>query len=171
MRLNEQEKANRRLRQRAYGLLAALVATIFLAGLAGWQWNLATVQTEVAQYQTEKAKRSAQAAKDQAKLAESRRLAASSDEVRPEHLDLAILLALEAVQKSDTFEARGSLQRAVNTSPEVVCLLRDLDGDVTSVAFTPEGGIATGCVGGRLAGAAPACCISGPWASGSERRL
>ena len=45
--------------------------------------------------------------------AESRRLAALSDAVRPERLDLAMLLALEAAKEGDTLEARGSLQRSL----------------------------------------------------------
>ena len=83
-------------------------------------------------------------AKAQARIAESRRLAALSDVVRPERLDLAMLLALAAAKEGDTLEARGSLQRALDTRPEVVRFLHVPEGDVASVAFGPEGQIAAG---------------------------
>jgi len=79
-----------------------------------------------------------------ARLAESRRLAVLSDEVRPERLDLAMLLAVEAAKQEDTPEARGSLQRALDARPEVVRFLHVPEGDVRSVAFGPEGKIAAG---------------------------
>lgn len=66
---------------------------------AGWQWHLA---------------------EEQAKIAESRRLASAADAVRPESLDLAMLLTVEAIKAHNTLEARGSLQRCFNTSPEIV---------------------------------------------------
>ena len=71
-----------------------------------------------------------------------------SDAVRPERLDLAMLLALEAAKQGDTLEARGSLQRALDARPEVVRFLHVPEGDVTSVAFGPEGQIAAGYGGG-----------------------
>ena len=91
-------------------------------------------------------------AKAQARIAESRRLAALSDAVRPERLDLAMLLALEAAKQGDTLEARGSLQRSLDARPEVVRFLHVPEGDVTSVAFGPEGQIAAGYGGVRGVG-------------------
>ena len=137
---------------------------------------------------TAQAQTSRQAAMAQARIAESRRLAVLSDAVRPERLDLAMLLALEAARQRDTLEARGSLQRCSRRAsgsrslpprPRGRCHERGLraggqiaagfgaarggvvlfdargerlrptplevkEGDVTSVAFGPEGQIAAG---------------------------
>jgi len=158
LRLKDQEDANRRLRQRAYVLLAALAATIVFAGLAVWQWDEnkksaaeANTQTVIAQEQTKKAKESAKEAeaqtkiaREQARIAESRRLAVLSDAVRPKWLDLAMLLAVEAVKEGDSLEARGSLQRALDWRPEVVRFLHVPEGSVASVAFRPKGQLAVG---------------------------
>ena len=81
-------------------------------------------------------------------FAESRRLAVLSDTVRPERLDLAMLLALAAAKQGDTLEARASLQRSLDARPEVVRFLHVPEGDVTSVAFGPRGQIAAGHGGG-----------------------
>ena len=78
------------------------------------------------------------------RIAESRHLAVLSDAVRPERLDLAMLLALEAAKQEDTLEARGSLQRALDARPELVRFLHVPEGEVWSVAFGPEGKIAAG---------------------------
>ena len=117
--------------------LIGLGVSLTLLGAAGWQWHKANVQTKIAQEQTKKAEA-------QTRIAESRRLAASSDEVRPERLDLAMLLALEASNEGDTLEARRSLQRALDARPEVVRFLHVPEGNVNSVAFGPDGKIAAG---------------------------
>ena len=125
--------------------LIGLGVSLTLLGVAGWQWHKANVQTEIAQEQTKKADALT-------RIAESRRLAALSDAVRPERLDLAMLLALEASNEGDTLEARGSLQRALDARPEVVRFLHVPEGNVTSVAFGPEGKIAAGYSGGGVFG-------------------
>ena len=86
----------------------------------------------------------ARIARDRARIAESRRLAALSDSVRSDRLDLAMLLALEAANEGDTPEARESLKRALEARPEAVRFLRVPEGSVTSVACGPEGRIAAG---------------------------
>ena len=83
-----------------------------------------------------------------ARNAECRRLAVLSDAVRPERLDLAMLLASEAAMQGDTLEARASLQRSLDARPEVVRFLHVPEGDVRSVAFGLEGKIAAGYSGG-----------------------
>ena len=79
-----------------------------------------------------------------ARNAESRRLAALSDAVRLERLDLAMLLALEAAER----ETPSKLGRACNARstarPEVVRFLHVPEGKVSSVAFGPDGKIAAG---------------------------
>ena len=127
-----QEEANRRLKRRAFSLLVALAATVVFAGLAVSYWRRADRQTEFA--------------REQAHIAVSRRLAAESEMVRPSRLDLALLLALEAAKEADTRESRSSLERALDTRPEVIRFLHVPEGDVKSVAFGPEGQIVAGFI-------------------------
>ena len=75
---------------------------------------------------------------------DSRRLAASSDNVRPEKLDLAMLLALEAGEQADTLEARGSLQRSLEARPEVARFFHVPEGHVINVAYGTDGRMAAG---------------------------
>jgi hypothetical protein len=51
--------------------------------------------------------------RDRARLADSRRLAALSETERLERPDLALLLAVEAIHRRNTVEARGSLLDAL----------------------------------------------------------
>jgi len=118
------ERRNRQiLRGLAISLAVAFVASLITAVVAWIQWGAAQRET---------------------KFAQCGRLAALSDAVRPERLDLAMLLALEAAKEGGTLEARGSLQRSLDARPEVVRFLHVPEGDVTSVAFGPEGRIAAG---------------------------
>jgi len=54
-----------------------------------------------------------------------------------------MLLALEA-SVADTLEARASLQRCIDDRPELSRFLDIPEGNVSSVAFGPEGRIAAG---------------------------
>jgi WD40 repeat protein len=116
----------RRLRATRIGLGVSLTLLV----LAGWQWREAT--------------KSADEARTETRIAESRRLAVLSDAARPQRLDVAMLLALEAAKEEDTLEARGSLQSSLDARPEVVRFLHVHEGAVSSVAFGPEGQIAAG---------------------------
>src|SRR5271165_6782532 len=124
--------------------LIGLGVSLTLLGVAGWQWHRANVQTGIAQEQTKEAEAQTKIAREQTRIAESRRLAVLSDAVRPERLDLAMLLAVEAAKEGDTLEARGSLQRSLDARPEVVRFLHDPEDYVSSVAFGPEGQLAAG---------------------------
>jgi WD40 repeat protein len=98
-----------------------------------------------------RANQAAAKAEKQARIAESRRRAALSDLARTERLDLALLLALEAVAE-ETPEARSSLQRALEDRPEVSCFLDVPEGGVTGVAFGPGGILAAEYASDRGAG-------------------
>jgi WD40 repeat protein len=119
-------------------LVAAVVAAalaITAGGLAWW------------------ANKEAQDAKAKARTSESRRIAALSDSERDKHLDLALLLADEAVETENTFEARNSLFRALLARPGLTSFLHADEGWVQSVAFSPDGrtlaaGYSSGVVGG-----------------------
>ena len=109
--------------------------------------------TEKAMKSAEEARAQTRIAEAQTRIAESRRLAVLSDAVRPERLDLAMLLAVEAAKQGDTLEARGSLQRSLDARPEVARFLHVPEGDVSSVAFGPAGKIAAGYGDSNFVGA------------------
>src|SRR5437588_657067 len=77
--------------------------------------------------------------KAKARTSDSRRIAALSESERDKHLDLALLLAVEAIRTEDTFEARSSLFKALLARPGLTSFLHADEGDVTSVAFSPDG--------------------------------
>jgi hypothetical protein len=81
-----------------------------------------------------------------ARIAESRRLSALSDSLRPQQLDVAMLLALEA-SREDTLEARAALQRCLEDRPELSQFLDVPEGEVTSVAVDHQGRLAAGYAG------------------------
>ncbi len=78
-------------------------------------------------------------AEEQTKVADARRIAALSESERDRHLDLALLLAVEAVGIRNTFEPRSSLLRALLARPELASFLQADEGPVESVAFSPDG--------------------------------
>ena len=63
------------------------------------------------------AKNNEEKAKAQARIADSRRIAALSESERDKHLDRSLLLAVEALKVENTFEARGSLFKALRARP------------------------------------------------------
>jgi WD40 repeat protein len=147
-------EAKRRIQQvTRIGLGVSLILLI----VAVWGWFTASVQTEaakksekfsiesaeVAKKQTKIAKAEKARADEKAKIAESRRLASLSDSVRPNRLDQAMLLALEAYSV-ETPEARRSLFRCIDDCPEVLRFLDIPQGGVTSVAFGPGDTLAVG---------------------------
>jgi WD40 repeat protein/DNA-binding SARP family transcriptional activator len=91
---------------------------------------MAVVATVLAVHQREKAD-------DQARVAEARRLSAEALETRP--YDRALLLALEAVRRSDDQEAQGALLTTIGRSPRIAGVLRSggprfVDLDLPSAA-------------------------------------
>jgi WD40 repeat protein/DNA-binding SARP family transcriptional activator len=122
-RAEEQAQAASKLRQRAVFLTLALGASIVLLLVAVWLGQLAN--------------RNARAAQEQTRLATSRELAAAAVnnlQVDPER---SVLLALQALDKADTLEARNSLHQAL---PELH-ILRTIPAhkQAPGVAFSPDG--------------------------------
>jgi WD40 repeat protein len=117
MRAEEQVEANRRLRHRAIILTTAFILTGILALVAGIFWQR-TIQAN--------------------KLATSREFSAAAInnlQIDPER---SALLALQALETSDTLEARNALHQAI---PEMH-LLKNISahtGGVPDVAFSPDG--------------------------------
>lgn len=81
---------------------------------------------------------------EQRNIALSRQLAVQSRTYLDEALDLASLLAVEASATRDTVEAKGAMLDAIQRSPRLVSLLRAHSAAVTSVAFSPDGTLASG---------------------------
>ena len=77
-------------------------------------------------------------------LAVSRQLAMESRVYLDEAPDLALLLASEAAHTADTVEARSALLESLQRSPQLVAVLRAHNAAVTSVAFSPDGRLASG---------------------------
>lgn len=66
-------------------------------------------------------------------------LLAAASERPPEELDLAVLLALEAVERNPTVENQGALRNALETSPQLLRFLPPRDVDVLAVAASRDG--------------------------------
>jgi WD40 repeat protein len=86
------------------------------------------------------AKENEEKAKAQARLAESRRLAALSEAERDKRLDVALILAVEAIGADENaFEARDNFFRALLARPALKTFLHIGKGYIWSVAFSPDG--------------------------------
>jgi hypothetical protein len=137
-RKREAEKS-KFIRRWTYALLTATCVAVVLATYAFVQWNNAQKATDRAEAQT--------------RIATSRQLAALSASERNKRLDRSLLLAVEALRAENTFEARDSLYKALQDRPGLRSFLHTREGDVRSVAFSPDGktlaaGYGVGGVGG-----------------------
>ena len=112
--------------------------------------KLATAKAKTA---TKKAIAETDRANDATAIAESRRLAAVSESVMGERLDLAMLVALESTRR-DTRESRLALERVHDHRPEISKFLTVPQGSVTCVAFGKDGRIAAGYGKGDIGGVA-----------------
>ena len=160
--------------------IAAVVAVLIVvatAGLAVWA-NRARINANFATEELKKARASAtyererarmatanerlakdneETARAQLRIADSRRIAATSQLQRGSHLDRALILAVEAIDRENTLESRSSLLDALLTDPRVTAFLDRPGRSVRSVAFSPDGKtLVAGCVGGPK-GVACAC--------------
>jgi WD40 repeat protein/serine/threonine protein kinase len=78
-------------------------------------------------------------ADQEAAIARSRELAVTALTNVEDHLDLALLLSLEAQQAADTFEARSSLLTALEAQPNLISFLHGHTDGVRSTAIDPQG--------------------------------
>ncbi len=163
----ERAGAERRLRRRTWFMIGAMAATLIASGIAtyfGYNASLSAksariaeeherVQRDIAEAATRKereqrgiAEHATREAKDQTRIAESRRVAAISRAERDKRLDRALLLAVEAHDISNTWEARNVLLGSLMARPGLVAFLQSSEDDVKSVAFSPDGKtLAAGC--------------------------
>jgi WD40 repeat protein len=135
-------------RMRVAAVLAGLLA-VTAVGLALWA-NKARQDADAASERADKAAKkadkaaalaetNANEAKAQARISDSRRLAALSEAERDNRLDRALLLAVEAVNIADMYEARNSLLKALQARPGLLSFLHSDEGQDTSMAFSADG--------------------------------
>jgi WD40 repeat protein len=74
-----------------------------------------------------------------ARLALSRQLASQSEQLAGTRLDLALLLARQAIRTDETAAARSSLVRALESNPQVKLALHGPTDAINHVAFSPDG--------------------------------
>ena len=112
----------RRRTRRLWVLLAVVAGALVAAVIAG---SLALVQRGSARHS--------------AVVAQAGRLAAQSREAAPEHPDLALLLALEAIRLDDSIGSRSALLGALEHGSRVSAWLQGFDAPVNAAAFSPDG--------------------------------
>ena len=113
---------------------------------AVWQGDIARRAEGKATDEAKKAKKSEDRAtenearaKAQTAIATSRRLASLSVLERSRRLERSLLLAVEALGSENTFEASDCLFNALHDRPGLSSFLHVKEGDVTDVAFSPDG--------------------------------
>ena len=98
------------------------------------------VKGEAAALKSEgKAKEQTLIAQKKERVANSRRLASLSESQSNVRLDRSLLLAVEALNLENTFEARDSLYRALQGRPGLESFFHVTEGETTSVALSPDG--------------------------------
>ncbi len=131
--VQQRQRALWRLRAFVTVLLTAVVAMSALAAFAIDR-----------QRQTDRARATAVAERDradlQARLSRSRELAVMALK-NLDHVDLALLLSLEAERAANTLEARSSLLTALETYPYESMLLHDSAAPVRATAYSPDGAL------------------------------
>jgi predicted NACHT family NTPase len=160
-RAEEQARAAARLRQRAVALAGMLLVACAAAVIAFLKNNQAQQEAVQARHsqatavaaadaratqvvQTRQAETKAlqaeAAAKLQAALATSSELIAETGRVVNDGgaLDLALLLAVEAIRVDGTAEAQASLKQTLVANPPLEAYLHGHTSEVTSVAFSPD---------------------------------
>jgi WD40 repeat protein len=120
--LQERERAARE-RRRSLVISISVAVAIVMGILGAVAWNRS------------------QEAQSQARIALSRQLATQALTHLDDRFDLALLLSLEANRVADTLEARGSLLDILEHNPRLVTFLRGHIGEVTDVAFSPDGNL------------------------------
>ena len=140
-RLREQKEANRRLRRRAYGLLATVAVTIGVAAVAVNQWNIAKEQASIA-------KTEAQIAQQREWIANAQRLVAFSLQAFPEKPQQYLILATEAIRATRD-HGEPPVPAAVRAFEDALTsvgghALTGHNGGISALAFAPDGRLVTG---------------------------
>ncbi|HKJ56026.1 MAG TPA: BTAD domain-containing putative transcriptional regulator [Nitriliruptoraceae bacterium] len=165
-RVAEQARTNRRLRRQLAALAVAMVVALVgglvaldQRGRAQQQAQLAQDQALIAEEQAVVADEQAARAASEERVAVARELSAASGDVIDQDPELGILLALEAVKRSNAGgsvlpEAEGALHRAVASS-RIILTVPGLGGSVdwhpNGTVFVTEGPEESGMVDIRKA--------------------
>ena len=131
-------------KHRTTSIVAVTTLSTFVVLLGLTLWSLheterAQKDEATAKEQTRIAKEQTRIAKEKASIATSRQLAALSVSERNKRLDRSLLLAVEALRAANTFEARDTLYKALEERPGLKRFLHTSEGNVQSVAFSPDG--------------------------------
>ncbi len=90
------------------------------------------------------------AAREQERIARTGELAALALSQREENLPLALLLGIEAFRSIDNPQTRNAFYETSFHNPELIQFLGGHDGDVRSVAWSPDGQLASGSDDGTI---------------------
>ena len=112
------------------------------------------------------AKQNEARAKALAKIATSRQLAALSVAERDKRFDRSLLLAVEALQAENTFEARDSLYNALQERPGLTSFLHIDEGNVQERGLQPRRQDHRGRIRSSAAVGGGWCCGTWPHANG-----
>lgn len=122
--IEARQRLTHRLRNITVGVAFTAVIATALALFAFDRQRVAEIQT--------------QRANTEATVSRSRELAVTA--LRPENrLDVALLLSLEALNTSDTFEARNSLVTNLETKPQLTHFLTGHTDTVRAIAYSSDG--------------------------------
>jgi len=152
----EHARSLRRLRLRLGLVIGAIAATILATAYAFQQRRDAILKVEHAKKpaaEESQQRKLAQSAANEANarlgITVSPLLAALSRAEQDRHIDLALLLAVEAHDAANTTEARNCLFDSLTARPGLSAFLHSDQGQVYCVAFSPDGRtMAAGCTGG-----------------------
>jgi WD40 repeat protein len=132
------QQARRRWRMFIASLISLSIVAVGFAGLAFINQR----QTEQARTELEVAQATTVAERDRAdaasRVSRSRELAITAL-THQDQFDLALLLAVEALQVADTFNARSTLLTLLQSNPRLAALLHQHEDWVRTVAFSPDG--------------------------------
>ncbi len=137
--LKSREDATRRGRRTLMGVGAALVVAIGLGVLAWTQRNIAVSEGNARATQQSIAEAASTQAIEQSNIAYSRYLGSQSLAKKSDELDLALLLAVEALNMSPSSEALGGLISSLSSREHLETILaKDSQSFVEDIALSPD---------------------------------
>jgi WD40 repeat protein len=149
-----QQAELKRRTQYVQGAVAACLVLLALVGWALWERKSAVDAQRAAQTAEGLANAALATAETETANRASVQLAQLARDRIEDQPDLALLLGVEAIRKSDTPGARESVLRALAASPrlEVILAESEPNAPITSIAFSPDGDLlAAGSSNGSIA--------------------
>jgi len=124
----QRDRRERIRRTATVSLAVGLILAVLLATFAAWQWRSARQARLVAEQE-----------RDQTQFTLSQLLASQAQLLLDKQLDLSLLLALEAFNKSDSPDSRGALLAAVTHDSALRSFLYSHQDQIRAVAVSPDG--------------------------------